>query len=118
MLYTVTSDTFIGQIYGLAGLDNVADAADADGANGGYPQLSAEYLVNADPDFVFLADTTCCAQDASTLAQRPGFAALSAVESGHVVELDDDIASRWGPRVVEFLRAIVDATADVGTTAG
>jgi iron complex transport system substrate-binding protein len=110
-LYTITSDTFIGEIYGLAGLVNVADPADPDGALGGYPQLSSEFLVAADPDYVFLADTECCGQSAETLAARPGFADLSAIRDGHVVELDDDIASRWGPRVVDFLRTIIEATA-------
>jgi iron complex transport system substrate-binding protein len=111
-LYSVTSSTFIGQLYELAGLANVADAADPDGAFGGYPQLSAEFLVTADPDFVFLADTECCGQDASTLAARPGFGNLQAVTAGRVVELSDDVASRWGPRVVDLLRTIVEATAD------
>ena len=112
-LYSVTSATFIGEIYALAGLENVADAADPEGDLGGYPQLSAEFLVAADPDFVFLADTECCAQNADTLAARPGFAGLRAIAEGHVVELDDDVASRWGPRVVDFLRTIVEATATV-----
>jgi iron complex transport system substrate-binding protein len=108
-LYSVTSKTFIGELYGLAGLENVADAADADGALGGYPQVSAEFLVDADPDLIFLADTKCCAQTAQTFAERPGFGSLQAVTAGQVVELDDDIASRWGPRIVDFLRVIVDA---------
>lgn len=108
-LYTVTSSTFIGELYSLAGLENIADPADADGQAGGYPQLSAEFLVDADPDLVFLADTKCCQQSAETFAERPGFASLQAVTAGQVVELDDDIASRWGPRVVDLLRAIVDA---------
>jgi iron complex transport system substrate-binding protein len=113
MLYSVTSKTFLGELYGLAGLTNIADAADADGQAGGYPQVSAELLVEADPDLIFLADTKCCAQTAATLAARPGFAGLTAVTSGQVVELDDDLASRWGPRVVELLRQIVDAVAAV-----
>jgi iron complex transport system substrate-binding protein len=112
-LYSVTSSTFIGQLYELAGLTNVADAADPDGQFGGYPQLSAEFLVTADPDFIFLADTECCGQDPSTVAARPGFGGLRAVTDGRVVELSDDIASRWGPRVVDLLRTIVEATADV-----
>ncbi len=113
LLFTVTAQTFIGEIYSLVGLENVADAADADGAAGGYPQLSAEYLVAEDPDLVFLADSVCCGQTADSFAGRPGFQALSAVVSGNVVELDDDIASRWGPRVVDFVGAIVEATAAV-----
>ena len=112
-LFSVTSDTFIGELYSLAGLENVADAADADGQSGGYPQLSAEFLVAADPDLVFLADSKCCAQTAATFAARPGFASLSAVGNGHVILLDDDVPSRWGPRVVDLLGQIVDAVRGV-----
>jgi iron complex transport system substrate-binding protein len=110
-LFTVTSNTFVGEIYALAGLANIADPADADGAAGGYPQLSAEFLIDADPDLIFLADTKCCAQSAAAVAERPGWSALAAVEAGNVIELDDDVASRWGPRVVEFLETIIDAAA-------
>lgn len=112
-LYSVTSDTFIGELYSLAGLENIADPADAEGQSGGYPQLSAEFLVDADPDLVFLADTKCCQQDAETFAARPGFADLTAVTTGRVVSLDDDIASRWGPRVVDFLRQIIESVQGV-----
>jgi iron complex transport system substrate-binding protein len=108
-LYTVTSTTFIGEVYALARLVNVADPADPDGSAWGYPQVSAEYLLNADPDIIFLADTKCCAQDVAAVAARPGWANLTAVSRGRVVELDDDVASRWGPRIVEFLRSIVEA---------
>lgn len=115
-LYSITSSTFIGALYGLAGLENIADAADADGQAGGYPQLSAEFLVQADPDLIFLADTKCCQQTAETFAARPGFGGLQAVADGDVVLLDDDIASRWGPRVVDLLRTIIDAVKAVPAT--
>jgi len=110
-LYTVTSATFIGSIYALAGLTNIADTS-ADAASG-YPQLSSEFIVQADPAIVFLADTKCCGQSAKTLAQRPGFEKLSAIASNSVVELDDDVASRWGPRTVDFVKAIVDSVLKV-----
>jgi len=112
-LFSVTSETFVGEVYALAGLENVADAADPDGEAGGYPQLSPELLVEADPDLIFLADTKCCGQSAETVAARPGFGELTAVREGRVVELDDDIASRWGPRIVDLLEAIVEATAEL-----
>ena len=108
-LYSATSTTFIGQIYSLLGLKNVADAADSAGT--GYPQLNAEYLVAANPDFVFLADTKCCQQTAATVAARPGWADMNAVKNGQVVGLDDDIASRWGPRIVNYLRSVAAAVA-------
>lgn len=106
-LYTVTSKTFIGQIYKLAGFEDVADTAGAGG--GDYPQLSAEFLVKSNPDLVFLADTKCCGQNASTFAARPGFGAMTAVKDKHIVRLDDDIASRWGPRVVDLLEQAITA---------
>jgi len=112
-LYTVTSSTFIGEVYALAGLVNAADPADADSSSWGYPQLSAEYLLDADPDIIFLADTKCCAQTAATVAERPGWGTLTAVSTGRIIELDDDVASRWGPRIVDFLRAIVDSVNSV-----
>jgi iron complex transport system substrate-binding protein len=110
-LYTATSKTFIGQLYAQLGMENIADPADKEGT--GYPQLSAEYVIKADPDLIFLADTKCCGQSARTVAARDGWDQVTAVKTGGVVELDDDVASRWGPRVVDFLKVI---SAKVQTT--
>lgn len=110
--FSATSKTFLGQVYGKFGLTNIADAADKKGT--GYPQLSAEYVVAANPDLVFLGDTKCCQQNAATAAKRPAWAKLTAVKNGGIVELDDDIASRWGPRVVDLVQAISDAIRKAG----
>jgi iron complex transport system substrate-binding protein len=103
-LYSATSHTFIGTIYKLFGLRNIADAADSTGS--GYPQLSAEYIVSANPDVIVLADTRCCGASAATVAKRPGWSGIAAVRTGSVVPVDDSVASRWGPRIVDFVRAI------------
>ena len=110
-LFSVTSETFIGEIYSLVGLENIAD--EAEGAETLYPQLSAEYIVDADPDLIFLADTKCCGESPETVAARPGWEELTAVSRGSVVALDDDIASRWGPRLVDLLETIVGAVLDM-----
>lgn len=111
--FSVTSETFIGQVYKLAGLRNIADKADKAGS--GYPQLSAEYIVDADPDLIFLADSECCNQTAEKVSQRPGWDRITAIKNDAVVEVGDDIASRWGPRVVDFLRIVVDAVKRLDT---
>jgi len=119
-LYSVTGSTFIGEVYALFGLRNVADPAEEDGASFGYPQLSEEFIFDSDPDLIFLADTICCGQDAETVAARPGWDQLSAVRNGNVVELDDDVVSRWGPRLVDFVADIamaIDALAGTGGAA-
>ena len=113
--YSVTSRTFVGRLFKMFGLENIADAAGK--GSGGYPQLSAEYILKADPDLIFLADTKCCGQSPQTVTERPGWDRIGAVRDGGVIPLDDDVASRWGPRVVDLLRGIADAVTAAETKA-
>lgn len=106
--FSVSANTFVGQIYGLLGLRNITDLTEVDTD---YPQLSAEFVVSADPDLIFLACTVGCGTTAESVAARPGWSAVTAVREGGIVALDDDVASRWGPRVVELLRVAADAVA-------
>jgi iron complex transport system substrate-binding protein len=110
-LYSVTSKTFVGRVYSLFGLRNIADAADKSGS--GYPQLSAEYIVSAAPDLIVLADSVCCGQTPRTVASRPGWSRIPAVRNGLVLRIDDSIASRWGPRIVKLVRAVDAALSHV-----
>jgi iron complex transport system substrate-binding protein len=109
-LYTATSKTFIGSLFAMAGLTNVADPADTAGS--GYPQLTAESLIAANPDMIFLADTVM-GETPEKVKARPGWQGITAVSTGQIVSLDSDIASRWGPRVVDLMRSITDAVAQV-----
>lgn len=102
--YSATSATFLGQVFKAFGLRNIADKAK--GAGSGYPQLSAEYIVASDPDLIFLADTICCHQSQSTVAARAGWSGITAVRHHEVVGLNDDVASRWGPRIVSLYRIV------------
>jgi iron complex transport system substrate-binding protein len=104
--FSATSDTFIGSVYELFGLVNIADAAAGAADAGGYPQLSGEYIVSESPDLIVLADTVCCGQTAQKVAKRPGWDQIEAVANGNIVEADDSIASRWGPRTVELVELI------------
>jgi iron complex transport system substrate-binding protein len=105
--YSAASKTFIGRIYSLFGLRNIADNAVK--AGNGYPQLSGEYILASDPDIVVLSDAKCCKQSVATLKARPGWSTLAAVRENRVVPVDDDIASRWGPRIVDFARIVARA---------
>jgi iron complex transport system substrate-binding protein len=107
--YSAKSDTFIGSIYEELGAQNIADGAGKKAPD--YPQLSAEYIVKSDPDLIVLSDTKCCAQTLEKVAQRPGWKKIDAVDDGDVVEVNDDIASRWGPRIVDFVRIVSGAMA-------
>ncbi len=112
--FSVTSSTFIGGVYHELGLVNIADPADIDGF--GYPQLSVEFIVDADPDLIFVTD--CCGESIDTISARPGWGSISAVQTGSIIVVDDDIASRWGPRTIEYLEAVADAIATLAVAGG
>lgn len=106
--YSATSKTFIGRVYTLFGLRNIADEAGATSGSD-YPKLSPEYILAANPALIVLADTTCCGQNRATVSARPGWNRIDAVRRGAIVAVNDSIASRWGPRVVNFVRAVESA---------
>jgi iron complex transport system substrate-binding protein len=108
--YSVTSQTFIGQIVGLFGLKSVADAADK-ASDGGYPELSQEYIVTARPQIIFLTDNQPADGDQTpaAVAGRPGWSVIPAVRDQEIIGLNDDIASRWGPRLPQLVAEIAQA---------
>jgi cobalamin transport system substrate-binding protein len=111
--YSATSATFVGRVYKLFGVSNIADAADS--TSSGYPQLSPEYIISRSPDLIVLADSVCCSQTPATVAARPGWNRIAAVRTGSIVRMDDSIASRWGPRIVNFVRAVATALRRLGS---
>jgi cobalamin transport system substrate-binding protein len=107
-LFSASSQTFIGRIYERLGLRNIADSAARRSGNP-YPQLSSEAVVVGDPDLIVLADGDCCGQTPATVRRRPGWDRIAAVRGGAVVAIDDDVASRWGPRIPAFVERVVEA---------
>ena len=105
--YASASNTFIGRVYALFGFRNIADGADT--THSGFPQVSSEYVIAQNPQLIVLSDSKCCNQSPTTLAARPGWSAIDAVRNRRVVSVDDDVASRWGPRIVDFARAVAAA---------
>jgi iron complex transport system substrate-binding protein len=101
--YSVTSNTFIGAALAPFGLTNIADGS-ASGSD--YPQLNAESIIKANPSMILLADTICCDVNAAAVSARPGWNEIAAVKNNKIVPLNDDIASRWGPRIVELIQQV------------
>ncbi len=110
--YSATSATLIGHILDMFGLKNIADAAGKP-ADGGYPVLSGEYIIAARPQFIFLQDDQPAygGQTEAMVAGRPGWAVMPAVRDHDIFSLNDDVASRWGPRVPSLVNALANALA-------
>ncbi len=99
--YTVTDDTYLGQIYSQLGLRSIAT-----GQNG-YPQLSPEFILESDPEVVFLADSQCCGGSRRRRSPRVP-AGTSCVRSSTVRSTSSTRTSRavGVPRVVDLVRDI------------
>jgi iron complex transport system substrate-binding protein len=103
-LFTVGPGSFVDDLITVAGGENVA--ADADSP---WPQLSVEVIILKDPQVIVLADHNY-GETAEMLNERPGWAEISAVKEGRVIEItNDDIVSRPGPRIVEGLEFLARA---------
>lgn len=106
-LYSANSSTFLGDIYAQFGFENIADEV-PDEFGSGYVQLSEEFIFAKNPDLVFLGDASF-GESLATVAARPGWQTLGAVQQGAVFELDGDVAGRWGPRTVDLVEEIAAA---------
>lgn len=107
--FSVSSNSFIGAVYTAMGSTNIADEADTDGY--GYPQLTEEYIVEADPELIVITDLV--GYTAEDVAARPGWGEVAAVRNGNIVVVNSDIASRWGPRLPQFIEAVAEALQSV-----
>lgn len=113
-LYAASSNSFIGSVYDALGATNIADTADKQ--KSGYPQVTEEAIIAADPELIVITDQVSYTAD--DVASRPGWENVSAVKSGNIVTVDADISSRWGPRLPQLVRSITDAMASARTPVG
>ena len=109
--YSATSKTFLGAVLKDFGLANIADAA-AGADKTGYPQLTAEYIVKANPKLILLTDADW-GETFATVKARAGWDQIAAVKNAKVFGLSADVSSRWGPRLVDFYQSVADAVASV-----
>lgn len=112
--YSASSHSFIGAVYEAMGAVNIADEADQDGY--GYPQLTEEAIVTANPQLIVITDQVN--YTAEDVANRPGWSQIDAVRDGNIVVVDADIASRWGPRLPQLVGLVAEAMNQVTAPVG
>ncbi|WP_010146688.1 ABC transporter substrate-binding protein [Serinicoccus profundi] len=111
--FSASSNSFIGDVYSQFGAVNIADEADTDGT--GYPQLTEEAIIEADPQLIVITDQV--SYTAEDVAARPGWSEVAAVKNGNIVTVSADISSRWGPRLPELVTTLSDAMSQVSVPA-
>jgi iron complex transport system substrate-binding protein len=98
--FTAGPGSFIHDLYVRLGARNIAEATGE-----AFPQMSAEAIIAANPEVIILAGELA-ADSPETVAARPGWDAISAVQNGRVYTIDPNLISRPGPRVVEGLEEL------------
>lgn len=103
--FSASSFGFVGSVYADLGATNIADEADTD--ESGFPQLTEEFIIEADPQVIVITDQV--GYTAEDVAARPGWDEITAVQEGNIITVNADIASRWGPRLPQFIEAAAQA---------
>ncbi len=98
--WTAGPGSFIDILIREAGGENVAGELDTPWA-----QVSLEKLLEWNPDIIVLGDANYGVTP-EAVAQRPGWAALKAVQEGRVYPVDGNLFSRPGPRLVDGLETL------------
>jgi iron complex transport system substrate-binding protein len=74
--------------------------------NQGYPQVTDEAVIVANPQYVVLTEDPAYGGSPSLVYKRANWGGIMAVKSHHVYHLNTDIMQRPGPRLVEGLRCV------------
>ena len=101
-IYSVNSESLIGEIYNLLGVTNIANSEE-DPYGSGYPALSEEMVIESDPDFIVVGHSDYLNKD---LSIRDGWGDISAVQNSRVFFLDDTLASNWGTTTLQLVEAL------------
>ena len=101
-IYTPGAKTFTQELLDLVGAENIA--ADQEG----WIQMDPEEIISRNPDVIVVMydyiDTAV--EDVYT---RDGFDTITAIKEKAVVQVDEDITSRQGPRLADGLEAFAKA---------
>jgi len=75
-------------------------------SNGGYPQVTDEAVISANPQYIILTEDPAYGGNASAVYKRPNWGNIAAVKNHEVYHVNVDIMQRPGPRIVEGLRCV------------
>ncbi len=101
-IYSVNSESLIGEIYNLLGVTNIANSEE-DPYGSGYPALSEEMVIESNPDFIVVGHSDYLNKD---LSIRDGWSDISAVQNSRVFFLDDTLASNWGTTTLQLVEVL------------
>ena len=101
-IYSVNSNSLIGQIYNSLGVTNIANNTE-DPFGSGYPSLTEEQIIESNPEYIVIGHSDYLNKDIST---RMGWEDINAIENSNVYFLDENLANNWGTTTVDLVEQI------------
>jgi iron complex transport system substrate-binding protein len=101
-IYGPADDSFLAEMIELAGGDAITT-----GSPDAF-EISAERLIDADPEIILLADAPYGVK-VEDVAKRPGWSVMTAVKEGEIRPIDDTMIARPGPRIFLGLQQLAAA---------
>ena len=101
-IYSVNSNSLIGQIYNSLGVTNIANNTE-DPFGSGYPSLTEEQIIESNPEYIVIGHSDYLNKDLST---RMGWEDINAIENSNVYFLDENLANNWGTTTVDLVKQI------------
>lgn len=94
-IYTAGTNTFFNEISELVNAKNAAAEID------GWAQIDPEAIIDLNPDVIITLYGNYSDDPVSEVLNRDGFSDVSAVKNKQVFDVNDDLISRPGPRLVD-----------------
>lgn len=99
-IFTGGSGTFFDELIELVGANNAASELD------GWAQISPEAIIDLNPDIILTTYGSYVEEPEEQVLNRDGFSEVTAIKEEAVFDVNEDLVSRPGPRLVEGAREI------------
>ena len=111
-IYSVNSNSLIGQIYNSLGVINIANNTE-DPFGSGYPALTEEQVIESNPEYIVIGHSDYLNKDLST---RMGWEDINAIENSNVYFLDENLANNWGTTTVQLVSELSNSFSETNKT--
>ena len=85
---------------------NAQNIFHSNSSGGGFPQVTDEAVISANPQFVILTEDPLYGGNIAAVYKRPNWSGIAALQAHHVYRINPNVVGRPGPRLVEGLQCL------------
>ena len=85
---------------------NAQNIFHSDSSNSGFPQVTDEAVISANPQFIILTEDPQYGGNIASVYKRPNWSGIAALQNHQVFRVNANLVGRPGPRLVEGLQCL------------